>query len=165
MNPDDTSRTRADLRGPLQSETVANVGYRDLVACEIDATVGDAVHLMQEKGVGCLVVLERGTLRGIFTERDVLTRVLGHVDSLEVPLRDCMTPDPTTVRFDVPIHQALTRMLQGGMRHLPVLDTSDRPVGTMSVKRAVHFLADYYPDAVLNVAPDPERFPDSREGG
>ena len=165
MNPADTSRPRVDLREPLQRETVASVGYRDLVACEIDATLAEALHVMQEKSVGCLVVLEGGTLRGIFTERDVVTRVLGKVDSLEVPLSDYMTPDPSTARLDEPIHLILARMNQGGMRHLPVLDTSDRPVGTISVKRAVHFLADHFPEAIRNLDPDPGRYPGTPEGG
>ena len=72
---------------------------------------------------------------------------------------------PTTARVDEPIHRVLGRMFAGGMRHVPVLDTADRPVGTMSIKRAVHFLADHYPKAVLNIAPDPEKFPAAREGG
>ena len=112
-----------DLRESLQSETVASVGYRHLVACDVDATLAEAIHLMQETSVGCLVVVDRGTTCGIFTERDVLSRVLGNVDSLDVPLKDHMTPDPTTARVDEPICRVLARMHQGGMRHLPVLDT------------------------------------------
>ena len=156
---------QADLREPLQRETVASVGYRDLLTCEVDATLAEALRLMREKGVGCLVVVEKGALRGIFTERDVLTRVLGKVRSLDVPLREHMTPDPTTARVDEPIHVVLTRLLQGGMRHLPVVDAEGLPIGTMSVKRAVHFLAEHYPEAVRNIAPNPERVPESREGG
>ena len=165
MNAGDTVGTQTDLREPLQQESVASVGYRDAVTLPIDAELADAVQLMRTSSVGCLLVVDDGELRGIFTERDVVTRVSGKVDSLHVPLRDFMTPDPVTVRADEPIHAALTRMHQGGMRHLPVLDASGKPVGTMSVKRAVHFLADHYPQAVFNVAPDPERFPVSREGG
>ena len=165
MKPGSSSATQADLREPLQRETVASVGHRELVSLELDATLADALRLMQEKGVGCLVVVERGALRGIFTERDVLTRVLGKVASLDRPLREYMTPDPATARLDEPIYRVLARMAQDGMRHLPVMDESGALVGTMSVKRAVHFLADHYPEAVFNVPPDPDHFPASREGG
>ena len=165
MKPDDPSALQADLREPLQRETVASVGYRDLVSLGLAATLADALRLMQEEAVGCLVVVERGTLQGIFTERDVVTRVLGKVESLEQPLREYMTPDPVTARVDEPIHRVLARMAQGGMRHLPVVDVSRAPVGTLSVKRAVHFLASHFPEAVFNIPPDPDNFPASREGG
>ena len=165
MKPDDSRDSQPDLREALQRETVASVGHRGLVSLELQATLADAVRLMQEKAVGCLVVLEQGALRGIFTERDLVTRVLGKVDSLDRPLREYMTPDPVTARADEPIHRVLARMARGGMRHLPVVDKSGVPIGTLSVKHAVHFLADYYPEAVFNIPPDPDRFPASREGG
>lgn len=165
MSPDSGSRGGSDLREPLQRETVARVGYRDLVSLGIDATVADAVQLMQERAVGCLVVIDAGTLRGIFTERDLVMRVLGKVDSLEVPLSEYMTPDPVTARVDEPIHALLTRMYQRRIRHVPVVDPDGRPVGTLSIKRAVYFIADRYPTAVLNVAPDPQSYPETREGG
>ncbi len=164
MNTDADS-TDADLSGPLQRETVASVGYRDLVSLGMDASLADAVQLMQEKAVGCVVVVEGESLRGIFTERDLVSRVLGKVDSLQLPLKNYMTPDPVTVRVDEPVHELLTRMYQGGMRHVPVIDADDRPIGMTSIKRAAHLLADHYPKAVLNVAPDPERYPKTREGG
>ncbi len=165
MKPEDPSLRQTDLREPLQRETVASVGHRDLVSLELEATLADALRLMQEEAVGCLVVVERGALRGIFTERDVVTRVLGKVESLDRPLREYMTPDPATARVDEPIYRVLARMARGGMRHLPVVDESGAPIGTLSVKRAVHFLADHYPEAVFNIPPDPDRFPASREGG
>ncbi len=164
MKSENPSASHADLREPLQRETVASVGYRDLVSVELEATLADAVSLMQEEAIGCLVVVERGALRGIFTERDVVTRVLGEVESLDRPLREYMTADPVTARVYEPIHRVLARMARGGMRHLPVVDKSGAPIGTLSVKHAVHFLADHYPEAVFNIPPDPDRFPASREG-
>ena len=166
MKHEDASALQTDLREPLQRETVASIGFRDLVALEIEgASLADAIRLMQERAVGCLVVLDRGRLAGIFTERDLLARVLGKARSFDQPLADYVTRNPTTARVDEPIHLVLTRMHQGKMRHLPVVDAAGRPVGTMSVKRAAHFLADHYPEAVFNVPPDPDRFPESREGG
>ena len=165
MERDDIRAKQEDLRAPLQNETVADVGYREPVTVESDASVGDAIRAMQEKAVGCVLVLEHGKLRAIFTERDVVTRVLDERGSFDAPVLELSTPAPVTTRVDEPIHVALTRMRRGGMRHLPVLDAAGRPVGTISVKRAVHFLASHYPRSVVNVAPDTARFPATREGG
>ena len=89
-----------DLREALQKETVATVGYRDLVAIETSAKVRDAVAAMQRSKVGCLVVVEDGELRGIFTERDLVVRVLAKEGGLDGDLRDVMTPDPFVARID-----------------------------------------------------------------
>lgn len=165
MSGDTRSRGASDLREPLQRETVEHIGYRPLVSVALDATVADAVRLMQEKAVGCLVVVDGDALHGIFTERDLVMRVLGRVASLEVPLREYMTSDPVTTRVDEPVHRLLARMYRHRVRHVAVLDAEDRPVGTMSIKRAVHFVADRYPTAVFNVTPDPESYPETCEGG
>lgn len=165
MTADTRPSAGSDLREPLQRETVGSIGYRDLISVGADATVADAVEVMQERAVGCLVVMDGSSLRGIFTEHDLVTRVLGQVESLDVPLNEYMTPDPITARVDEPIHKLLTRMYQRGIRHVPVVAVDGSPVGTMSIKRAVYFVADHYPTAVLNVAPDPERYPETREGG
>ena len=154
-----------DLREALQKETVATVGYRDLVAIETSAKVRDAVAVMQRSKVGCLVVVEDGELRGIFTERDLVVRVLAKGVGLDGDLRDVMTPDPFVARIDEPIHLVLAKMREKGLRHLPVLDAGGRPVGTISIKRAVHFLSAHLPQAIYNLPPEPDQFPARAEGG
>jgi CBS domain-containing protein len=153
-----------DLREALVDETVASVGYRDLVSVGIDASVGSALSLMREREVGCLCVLDAGRLAGIFTERDLIVQVLGRGISMTAPVAEHMSPDPTTVRLDDPVHVVLARMNEGGFRHIPVVDAEGLPVGTMSVKRAVHFLADHMPQAILNLPPSPDVYPATPEG-
>ncbi|MGL4424211.1 MAG: CBS domain-containing protein [Gemmataceae bacterium] len=55
-------------------------------------------------------------------------------------------------------------MQQGGYRHLPVVDAENRPVGMLSAKRIVHYLAEHFPMAVYNQPPEPGRVPDTAEG-
>ena len=76
-----------------------------------------------------------------------------------------MTPDPVVAHINERIHRVLARMYEGGFRHLPVLDRRELPVGTISIKRAVHFLAECMPRAVYNLPPNPGKFPATREGG
>jgi len=152
-----------DLREPLQSETVADVGYRPLVSIGTDGTAAEAVALMKLEKCGCVVVMSEGRMRGIFTERDLLKRVLHPGLGLDTPIVGLMSDDVTVARVDEPIHEVLARMYIGRLRHLPVLD-GDEPVGTISIKRAIHFLADQLPQAILNLPPDPETFPATREG-
>ncbi len=76
-----------------------------------------------------------------------------------------MTPDPFVARIDEPIHLVLAKMRAKGLRHLPVLDVAGRPVGTISIKRAVHFLSAHLPQAIYNLPPEPDQFPARAEGG
>lgn len=128
-----------------------------------EQTVAEAVELMRAKGVGCVLVCEQNKVMGIFTERDLVRRVLGPGLSLQSPLRDCMTGKPVTVQAKDSITKAVKLMEEGGYRHLPVVDKG-KPVGMLSVKRIVHYLVEHFPATVYNLHPDPQTAGDHREG-
>ena len=132
----------------------------------VEATqlVQDAIYLMRSEGVGCLLVCQRGTLVGVFTERDLMCRVLGVGKPLSITIGEVMTPEPVTVFAKDPIRVAIRKMQHGGYRHLPVVDENNRPTGVLSVKRIVHYLAEHYPTAVYNLPPDPGSVVNEREG-
>src|SRR3712207_1623407 len=119
-------------------------------------TVAEAVALLRQKEVGCLLVCDRERLVGIFTERDLMRRILAQGKPLTIPLAECMTPNPTAVHPKESIAAALQRMEAGGYRHLPVVDVSGRPLGVLSVKQIVHYLVEHFPGTVYNLPPDPD---------
>jgi CBS domain-containing protein len=127
-------------------------------------TVAEAVATMRQERVGCLLVCEGRKLVGIFTERDLMRRVLAEGKSLSIPVQECMTPNPVVVHPKDPISAAVRRMEEGGYRHLPVVDEKGRPVGVLSVKRIVHYLVEHFPATVYNLPPDPGIVPQEREG-
>ncbi len=129
-----------------------------------DATVAEALAAMRRDKVSCLLVVQGGALAGIFTERDLLTRVLAVRKPLTVTVGDCMTPDPVTVNPKDPVRTAIKRMQSGGYRHLPVVDEEGRPVGILSAKRIVTYLAEHFPATVYNLPPDPKSVPATAEG-
>ena len=119
---------------------------------------------MREQNVGCLLVTDAGRVVGIFTERDLLTRVLSRGRSLETPLRSCMTPNPVTVGPKDPVRTAIRRMQKGGYRHLPVVDDEGRPIGMLSVRRVVHYLVEHFPALIFNQPPEANKYPETAEG-
>jgi CBS domain-containing protein len=127
-------------------------------------TVAEAVALMRRERVGCLLVCEGARVVGIFTERDLMKRVLAAGQPLTLPIADCMTPNPVVVHPKEPIGVAVQRMEEGGYRHLPVVDEAGRPVGVLSVKRIVHYLVEHFPGTIYNLPPDPGAFHQEREG-
>jgi predicted transcriptional regulator len=119
------------------------------------ATVREAVRLMREHRVGCVLIVEGERLVGILTERDLLLKM--ETANLDAPVRQFMTLDPEVLGPDDPIAYALNKMSVGGFRHVPLVDRDERPVGIISVKDIVDYLVDFFPNDVLTVAPDPAR--------
>jgi CBS domain-containing protein len=152
-----------DLARNLKHETVSRLNPTAPWQVQPGQTVADAVQMMREKRVGCVLVCEGRRIVGIFTERDLLRRVLAVGKPLCTRVGDCMTPDPVTVQPRDPIHVALRWMQKGGYRHLPVV-VDDRPVGILSIKRVVHYLVEHFPAAVYNLPPRMPGAPHKREG-
>ena len=152
-----------DLTRNLRSETVSRLHPTQPWLTQRTQPVADAVKLMREKKVGCVLVCDGKRIVGIFTERDLLRRVLTPGKSLGTPIEECMTPDPITVHPKDSIGCAIKRMQKGGYRHLPVV-IDDRPVGILSVKRIVHYLVEHFPAMVYNLPPHPQPIQPQREG-
>jgi signal-transduction protein with cAMP-binding, CBS, and nucleotidyltransferase domain len=144
-----------DLTRNLKSETVSRLHPSQPWLVQRGQPVADAVKLMRDKRVGCVLVCEQRRIIGIFTERDLLRRVIAAGRRLQTPIEECMTPDPVSVHPKDSISCAIKRMQKGGYRHLPVV-IDDRPVGILSVKRIVHYLVEHFPTMVYNLPPNPQ---------
>ncbi len=128
-----------------------------------EESVAGAVALMRDKSVGCVLVCVDRKVIGIFTERDLLRRVMGQGRLLSAPVGESMTVRPVTVHPKDSIATAIRRMEDGGYRHLPVV-VDDRPVGILSVKRVVHYLVEHFPATVYNLPPQSQATLLRREG-
>ena len=153
-----------ELREYLQETTLATAGYRRLVSIEPGASISQALERMGTERVGCVLATEGTSLRGIFTERDVVTRVLGQGKSRESPVSMVMTRNPITASEEERLIKVFGKMQAGGFRHLSVVNKSGEPLGTVSVKRVVGCIADHFFQAVHNLPPEPNQYPEAPEG-
>ncbi|WP_375593629.1 CBS domain-containing protein [Algihabitans albus] len=97
-------------------------------------TVKEAVQVMRDRHIGAVLVLEEQRLVGIFTERDVLTKVVAEErDPAATQISEVMTRDPDTVSPDDAAIDALDRMSTRGYRHLPVV-AGERVVAIVSIR-------------------------------
>jgi len=160
------SAQRPLIEHAIAVEDIRALGLGPPITVRSDATLQAVVGTLQSEHIGCvLVVDESGKLAGIFTERDLLTKVaLRSLDWNEERVCDYMTADPETLRPEDRIAWALKLMHVGGYRHVPLTDETGRPVGVISVKDIVDFIVDLFPAPVLNLPPDPRR-KDYSEGG
>ena len=104
----------------------------DLLGLPATASAYDAACAMRDRGVGRVLVTEGGRLSGIFTERDLMNRVVAcDREPRTTPLVEVMTADPTTISPKATALEALRLMEDSGFRHLPVV-AGGRLVGILS---------------------------------
>src|SRR5262249_9400547 len=111
-------------REPIRDPPRA-LGARSPLCLPPDATLAEAVRLMREHHVGCILAVEDERLVGILTERDLLLKLEG--GDLSRPVRDLMTSNPEVLHPEDPIVYALHRMSVGGAPHRPPGGRAGRP--------------------------------------
>ncbi len=106
---------------------------RDIISISPDASVLDAIKLMADKGIGALVVIDGGDLKGIVTERDYARKVIikGRASDT-TPVADIMTADVITASSQQTVNECMEMMTAKKCRHLPVVDDGDL-VGMISI--------------------------------
>jgi len=101
------------------------------------AAVSEVARTMRDRNIGALMIVDGSRLTGVFTERDALFRVLAPGrDPGTTPVGEVMTPSPQTIHPDKPFVEAVRMMLEGGYRHVPVVENG-RVLGMVSVRDAL----------------------------
>ncbi|MGE5375909.1 MAG: CBS domain-containing protein [Bacteroidota bacterium] len=122
------------------------VTVRDLIGAKTDAsryaikageTIYRAIRLMADRHIGAVLVVEKGNVTGIFTERDYIMRVeVEGLSAKETTVKDVMTDRMYTVTTDTTIEQCMALMVHRHVRHLPVVDDG-KLIGIISMRDAV----------------------------
>jgi CBS domain-containing protein len=138
---------------PVQRTIVPDViRAQKLVTLTGAASVRQATLLMAERGVGAIMVVEELQLVGIFTERDVATRVVAAgLDPDATRLGQVMTPNPDTLKPTATVRDALDLMKMHGYRHLPVVQ-GRKLVGIVSIRDLYNTVMDQLEADILLLA-------------
>jgi CBS domain-containing protein len=162
MDEEEISLRDTSFKAPLDS-----LSLRKPIVVNSGSSVDECIQTMLQNRIGCVLVVEKKKLRGIFTERDVLMKIAGTNQNLEkISVDKYMTPDPVALKLTDPLISALRLMNKGGYRHVPVVDDKGHPVGVVSVKDIVSYIVEFFPEDVLNLPPHPIRVgTKNREGG
>ena len=106
---------------------------REIIQANVDDTVAQVVALLAERRIGCVPVVERGQVVGIFSERDVIYGLeRTGAALLEKKVGDVMTKPAMTIAPDTPIISALSLMTKRRVRHLPIVE-GGHMVGFVSI--------------------------------
>ncbi|MCA9742091.1 MAG: CBS domain-containing protein [Deferribacteres bacterium] len=107
-------------------------------------SVMKAVEKMVKNKVGGVAVEENGVLVGIFTERDLQTRVVHkHLSALDTPVSEVMTRDPHTAPVEMEASAAFEFMTSQHFRHLPIVDENGKILGMLSVRHLMARIVEY----------------------
>jgi CBS domain-containing protein len=114
----------------------------DVHAVASTITIAEAVAEMNRKRIGCIVVIDEGQLAGIFTERDVLRRVVGaSLDPKVVRMSEVMTKNVHTIPPDATIERTMVLFAEMRCRHIPVVDRGQLK-GLISIGDISRWMAD-----------------------
>jgi CBS domain-containing protein len=164
-DPGQREREEQRLGEAILNAPIRSLEPRPAVGVPESSTIRDAIRTMLDQRIGAVLVVRNQRAIGIFTERDVLRRVvLSDVDQ-DRPVSEVMTTDPEMLDLDDGIAFALNRMIVGGFRHIPIVDDSGAPVAVLSQRELVSFIVSLLPARVLNLPPEPRLEARSPDGG
>ncbi|HEX6221183.1 MAG TPA: CBS domain-containing protein [Acidimicrobiia bacterium] len=116
----------------LATMAVSELDLGRFVKVAPSESISETVEAMRDAGYSCACVVDDGTLVGVFTQRDVLMRVLGRSQLCDDPVGDEMTRSPRTMRPDQSVADGLAIMREWWVRSVPVVDGAGGLVGNFS---------------------------------
>jgi CBS domain-containing protein len=132
---------------------------------ESGTTVREVIQRVQREGAGCVLVLKNSRPVGIITERDVLLKVVARDVDYNEPVDSFMTREPLTLTPDDTIGDAINLMNSQGFRNVPIINASTgEAIALFRVQDVIDYLAEAYPEKVLNLPPSPHQLLKTAEG-
>ncbi len=120
---------------PFKNQKVAQIMSRTVETVKPSTPILEAVKILKNKNIGSLVVTENSKILGIFTERDVAYRVVAEeIDCKKTAVAIVMTKSVVTVGEDTSIEDAYLLTATRNIRHLPVVDKSNKLIGITGAK-------------------------------
>ncbi|HUQ78020.1 MAG TPA: CBS domain-containing protein [Patescibacteria group bacterium] len=154
----------------LVDERLQVVGRREPVTVAPGTSLADCLAAIRQTGTGdsVFVVDASGRLAGVLTERDIFARLVGHdvapIDLAE-PVETLMTTSPHHLHLDATVRAAIELMQTGRYRNVPLLDDDDVLQGVVRPQDLLKYLAEAFPEELLNLPPRPHQTMKRAEGG
>jgi CBS domain-containing protein len=154
----------------LVDERLQSVGRREPVTVRPGTSLADCIAEIQRTGTGdsVFVIDADRRLLGVLTERDIFGRLVGgdvaEID-LSHPVETLMTTKPHHLHLEETVREAIALMQTGRYRNVPLLDDDDHLVGVIRPQDILKFLAESFPEELLNLPPRPHQTMRRAEGG
>jgi CBS domain-containing protein len=156
--------TAAIGRLELRTQKARVLARADPATVTPETSLSDALRQMRDRGGDAILVKNEGRVAGILTERDVLTRVLGAQVDEGRPVSEFMTADPHTLPADASLFEAMQTMERGHYRNLPLTEPDGTVVGLLRQQDLLEYIAEAFPQEILNLPPRPHQLMEEPEG-
>ncbi|MGH9857088.1 MAG: CBS domain-containing protein [Acidobacteriota bacterium] len=143
----------------IQTSPIRHLPLDPAICVESGTSLHDVIARMREGHASCVLICKENRCLGIFTERDYLNKVLSTpgTDRLK-PIDDFMTSEPKTLGPENTVGTAVRMMSEFGFRNIPLVDSAGNCTRLLQIRNIIQFLAELYPEEVLNVQPRREAF-------
>lgn len=129
------------LARSVMENNLGQLGQDETLSVAPDTLALEVARLMKNSNSGCALVLDRGKLVGIFTEHDVLQRMIGdNKDLAAVTVKELMSRNPETLHEKDSVAEALNKMSLGRYRHIPFVK-SDGSHAVASIQSVLQYIA------------------------
>lgn len=142
------------IAAKLSKIKIRHLPLRPPALVERQASIHETVEAMKAKRIGCALVCEKGKLVGLFTERDLLNKVVCEPVSYQTAIEKVMTANPAKLSLDDSVITAMRLMEEGDYRNIPLIDDQERAAGVLTVRDLVTYFAEHFPKEALNLPPD-----------
>jgi CBS domain-containing protein len=161
-----TEREVASRVPSLIDEKLKVVTRRDPLTVAAGTSLQACLDLIQRAGTADSVFVtdERGRLKGVLTERDIFGKLVGPQVDLAQPVDGFVVDHPNTLHLDEPIRRAIELMQTGKFRNVPLVDDDAVLVGVVRPVDVLKYLAEAFPEELLNLPPRPHQLMDATEG-
>ena len=154
----------------LLDERLMVVGRKEPVTVRPGTSLADCLAAIRRTGTGdsVFVVDDEGRLLGVLTERDIFGRLVGgDVPPIDLaqPVETLMTTKPHHLHLEETVRSAIELMQTGRYRNVPLLDDDDHLQGVIRPQEVLKYLAEAFPEELLNLPPRPHQTMRRAEGG
>lgn len=163
-SPRQTPSDKTDKPRGARKDSITLLETDDYVLIAPSTPLAEAIEQMKMDEGGCAIVCEGRRVVGIFTERDLLTKVIGEEIDLKTPVSELMSPVVATLSNDATIGDAVRMMNDKSYRNIPLVNEGELS-GSISVFDVITYLAESYPKETMNLPPVPAQVMDTPEGG
>ncbi len=149
----------------LREKKIYQIVNPKLVQAPPDISLENAVQLMQENKSGYIVIAKNKKVVGLFSENDVVLRILERDADWAKPISEFMAQNPPVLNIKDSVGSAIDLMGQSNFYHIPLVDDKNELVNVLSVRTLIRFLAEFYPTEVYNLPPKHDQIMATPEGG
>ena len=149
----------------FRRERVGALARREPAAVALGTPLSGAIEAMQQGATRSVLVTDaEGRLVGILTERDIVGRVLAENADPGAPVDGYMSPLQDALTLDAELGDALDLMTRAGYQGLPLVDGDGRIAGHLDARDVMEYIAEAFPQEVLNLPPRPHQLMEQPEG-